>query len=73
MLAIKYLLMVAGVLLLAAGAAITIYDVWRISTQPLDGAAGRVKMWLTKSGWPLRSRCGGVPRWRSGWWHVCHC
>ena len=29
MLAIKYLLMVAGVLLLAAGAAITIYDMWR--------------------------------------------
>ncbi len=30
MLAIKYLLMVAGVLLLAAGAAITIYDMWRL-------------------------------------------
>jgi regulator of protease activity HflC (stomatin/prohibitin superfamily) len=30
MLAIKYLLMVAGVLLLAAGAAITIYDMWRM-------------------------------------------
>jgi regulator of protease activity HflC (stomatin/prohibitin superfamily) len=29
MLAIKYLLMLAGVLLLAAGAAITIYDMWR--------------------------------------------
>ena len=29
MLAIKYLLMVAGVLMLAAGAAITIYDMWR--------------------------------------------
>jgi regulator of protease activity HflC (stomatin/prohibitin superfamily) len=30
MLAIKYLLMVAGVLVLAAGAAITIYDLWRV-------------------------------------------
>ncbi len=30
MLAIKYLLMVAGVLLLAAGAAIAIYDAWRV-------------------------------------------
>ena len=30
MLVIKYLLMVAGVLLLAAGAAITIYDMWRM-------------------------------------------
>ena len=30
MLAIKYLLMVAGVLLLAIGAAIAIYDVWRV-------------------------------------------
>src|SRR5580704_2486248 len=30
MLAIKCLLMVAGVLLLAAGAAITIYDMWRM-------------------------------------------
>jgi regulator of protease activity HflC (stomatin/prohibitin superfamily) len=30
MLAIKYLLMLAGVLLLAAGAAITIYDMWRM-------------------------------------------
>jgi regulator of protease activity HflC (stomatin/prohibitin superfamily) len=30
MLAIKYLLMAAGVLLLAAGAAITIYDLWRV-------------------------------------------
>ena len=30
MLAIKYLLMVAGVLLLAAGAAITIHDMWRM-------------------------------------------
>jgi len=30
MLAIKYLLMLAGVLLLAVGAAITIYDMWRL-------------------------------------------
>jgi regulator of protease activity HflC (stomatin/prohibitin superfamily) len=30
MLAIKYLLMVAGLLTLAAGAAITIYDLWRV-------------------------------------------
>ncbi len=41
MLAIKYLLMVAGVLLLAAGAAIAIYDLWRVfQTQPLAGAGG---------------------------------
>src|ERR1039457_4825540 len=32
MLAIKYLLMVAGVLMLAAGVAITIYDMWRLFT-----------------------------------------
>jgi regulator of protease activity HflC (stomatin/prohibitin superfamily) len=39
MLAIKYLLMVAGVLLLAAGAAIAIWDSWRIVQQ---------KRWLTR-------------------------
>jgi len=39
MLAMKYLLMVAGVLLLAAGAAITIYDLWRMF-KPSWGSAG---------------------------------
>jgi hypothetical protein len=39
MLAIKYLLMVAGVLLLAAGTAITIYDLWRMF-KPSWGTAG---------------------------------
>ena len=62
MLAIKYLLMVAGVLLLAAGAAITIYDLWRFQTQPL-ARGGRVKMWLRRDR-RSASRCGGAPRWR---------
>jgi regulator of protease activity HflC (stomatin/prohibitin superfamily) len=39
MLAMKYLLMVAGVLLLAAGAAITMYDLWRMF-KPSWGPAG---------------------------------
>src|ERR1700677_2379811 len=42
MLAIKYLLMVAGVLTLAAGAAITLYDLWRVlrAGGSLGGTAG---------------------------------
>ncbi len=46
MLAIKYLLMVAGVLMLAAGAAITMYDLWRwfkVSREAADEVDGKEK------------------------------
>ena len=49
MLAIKYLLMLAGVLLLAVGVAITFYDMWRLFKDSsvfggeVDGEDGKTK------------------------------
>jgi regulator of protease activity HflC (stomatin/prohibitin superfamily) len=63
MLAMKYILMVAGVLLLAAGAAITIYDMWgwfKVSRGTAGDADGTEKMTAEPVRWRTSVALGSV-------------